>query len=58
MAQALLALADQAPPGHVLAARAKAWRERAARAIASLSVQAARSPAGATLALAAQRLDD
>ena len=33
-----------------------AWRARAALVIASLSAQAARSPAGATLALAAQRL--
>jgi hypothetical protein len=37
-------------------ARADAWRALAAQAIASLSAQAARSPAGATLALAAQRL--
>ena len=67
MAQALLALADHAPPGDAMPgdapadampqdARADAWRAHAAQAIASLSAQAARSPAGATLALAAQRL--
>ena len=67
MAQALLALADHAPPGGAMRgdapgdappqdARADAWRAHAAQAIASLSAQAARSPAGATLALAAQRL--
>ena len=37
-------------------AMVNAWRARAALVIASLSAQAARSPAGATLALAAQRL--
>jgi uncharacterized protein YyaL (SSP411 family) len=63
MAQALLALADQAPPGDAMPqgpvpgdAMGNAWRARAAQSIASLSAQAARSPAGATLALAAQRL--
>jgi hypothetical protein len=34
-----------------------AWRDRAAGAVAALSAEAARSPAGAALALAAQRLE-
>jgi hypothetical protein len=68
MAQALLALADHALPEDAMPqgpmpqgsipkdAMVNAWRARAALVIASLSAQAARSPAGATLALAAQRL--
>jgi uncharacterized protein YyaL (SSP411 family) len=56
MAQALLALAEHAPPGDALAERGKAWRDHAGEAIATLAAQAVRSPAGATLALAAQRL--
>ena len=73
MAQALLALADHAPPEDAMPQEpmlrdampqgplprdpmVNAWRARAALVIASLSAQAARSPAGATLALAAQRL--
>ena len=56
MAQALLALAEHAPPGDALAERAKAWRNHAGEAIAGLAAQAVRSPSGATLALSAQRL--
>ena len=56
MAQALLALAEQAPPGDAITKRAHGWRDCATRAIISLSARAVRSPAGATLALAAQRL--
>ncbi len=56
MALALLALAEQAPPGDAVTKRAQSWRDCATRAIVSLSAQAVRSPAGATLALAAQRL--
>src|SRR6185503_3808637 len=56
MAQALLALAEHAPPGDALAERGKAWRDHTGKAIATLAAQALRSPAGATLALAAQRL--
>jgi uncharacterized protein YyaL (SSP411 family) len=56
MAQALLALAEHTPPGDALPARGKAWRDHAKEAIAGLAAQAVRSPAGATLALAAQRL--
>jgi uncharacterized protein len=48
MAQALLALADHAGE--------EKWRRVAADAVATLAAEAARSPAGATLALAAQRL--
>jgi len=56
MAQALLALAEHAPPGDALAERGKAWRDHTGKAIATLAAQAVRSPAGATLALAAQQL--
>ena len=49
MAQALLALADHAGQ--------EAWRRVAAAVIDALGPEAARSPAGAPLALAAQRLD-
>jgi uncharacterized protein len=48
MAQALLALADHGGE--------EKWRRVAADAVATLAAEAARSPAGATLALAAQRL--
>jgi uncharacterized protein len=48
MAQALLALADHTGE--------EKWRRVAATAVAMLGAEAARSPAGATLALAAQRL--
>jgi uncharacterized protein len=56
MAQALLALAEHAPPSDALAERGKAWRDHAEEAIATLAAEAVRSPAGATLALAAQQL--
>jgi uncharacterized protein YyaL (SSP411 family) len=49
MAQALLALADHTGEAE--------WRRVAANAVAMLGGRAARSPAGATLALAAQRLE-
>ena len=49
MAQALLALSDASGDAR--------WRRLAAVLVRSLAVEAARSPAGAALALAAQRLD-
>jgi hypothetical protein len=48
MAQALLALADHTGE--------EQWRRVAAEVVRSLSAEATRSPAGAALALAAQRL--
>ena len=49
MAQALLALSDASGEAR--------WRRLAAAVVQSLGAEAARSPAGAALALAAQRLD-